>query len=86
MKIITLLIFVLFLFQSVSSPAQTILTYGNSNVSRQEFLRAFLKNNNEKHPTAEAYRNYLELYIRFKLKVKAAYDQRMDTLPNRKQN
>ena len=32
-------------------------------------------------PTEKAYRDYLELYIRYKLKVKAAYAAQLDTLP-----
>ena len=61
-------------------PAQTLFTIGNQSVSREEFLKAFGKNNADKKPTEEAYRNYLELYLRYKLKVKAAYDLKLDTL------
>ncbi len=64
--------------------AQTLFTYGNTAVSKQEFLNAYNKNNAGETATAEGYRNYLELYTRFKLKVKAALDLRLDTLASQK--
>ena len=61
--------------------AQTLFTYGKQSVSREEFLRAYNKNNTGNASTEKAYRDYLDLYIRFKLKVAAGYDARLDTLP-----
>ncbi|MEO5999328.1 MAG: peptidylprolyl isomerase [Chitinophagaceae bacterium] len=84
MKIFKLLIYTLFFFLNICGQAQNIFSYGNSTVSKEEFLKAFQKNNADKHPSAQAYNEYLELYIRFKLKVKAAYDLKMDTLTNQK--
>lgn len=60
--------------------AQVLFTFGNKSVTRNEFLKAFKKNNNGTAPTEQAYTDYLELYIRFKLKVQAALDMRLDTL------
>jgi peptidyl-prolyl cis-trans isomerase SurA len=60
--------------------AQTLFTYGNQSVSREEYLKAFGKNNGDKTATQQAYNDYLELYLRYKLKVKAAYDLKLDTL------
>ncbi|HLX90720.1 MAG TPA: peptidylprolyl isomerase [Puia sp.] len=71
---------VLVLADSGSSTAQTLFTYGDHAVSKQEFLRAFNKNNTQKSITEKSYRDYLELYVRFKLKVQAAYDMHLDTL------
>jgi peptidyl-prolyl cis-trans isomerase SurA len=62
--------------------AQTLFTYGNQSVSREEYLKAFSKNNGDKTATQQAYNDYLELYLRYKLKVKAAYDLKLDTLSN----
>ena len=73
-----------FLFNANFCEAQTLFTYGNKQVSKQEFLKAFQKNNGETANDQTAVTDYLELYTRFKLKVQAAYDARMDTLPNQK--
>jgi peptidyl-prolyl cis-trans isomerase SurA len=66
---------------SVTTFAQTLFTYGNNTVSKDEFLRAYNKNKTESTDKEKALREYLELYTRFKLKVKAAQDMRLDTLP-----
>jgi len=62
------------------SSAQTLLQYGDETISKEEFLRAYRKNNHSGKATERAYRDYLELYTRYKLKVKAAYDMKLDTL------
>ena len=61
--------------------AQTLFTVDGDPVSREEFLKAFSKNNTGIVPSQKSYRDYLELYIRYKLKVKAAYAAQLDTLP-----
>lgn len=60
---------------------QTLFTYGNHAVSADEFLKAFQKNQLSPNPSEEALKNYLDLYVIFKLKVQAARDLQMDTLP-----
>lgn len=60
--------------------SQTLFTYGNIPVSRDEFLRAYNKNKPTDTDKEKALREYLDLYIKFKLKVKAAKDLRIDTL------
>jgi peptidyl-prolyl cis-trans isomerase SurA len=66
--------------------AQTLFSYGADAVGKDEFLRAFNKNKNpdEEKDKPTSLKEYLELYIRFKLKVKAATALRLDTLPNLK--
>ncbi len=59
---------------------QTLVSYGKQTISRQEFLTAFRKNNTHIKATEKAYRDYLNLYIRYKLKVQAAKDIKLDTL------
>lgn len=61
--------------------AQTLFTVGGAGVTKEEFLKAYNKNNTGLKPTDKSYRDYLELYIRYKLKVRAAYDAELDTLP-----
>lgn len=72
---------ILFIFIPTTQ-AQTLFTYGNKPVSRAEFLRAYGKNNNGEAPTEKSYREYFELFARFKIKVQAAQDMKLDTLAN----
>ena len=65
-----------------TASAQTLFSYGENAVSKQEFLKAYNKNNNDSASATLSYNDYLELYSRFKLKVKAAMEERMDTLQN----
>src|SRR5450432_4415135 len=59
---------------------QTLVRYGNKTISREEFLTAFRKNNTKIKASGKAYRDYLNLYIRYRLKVQAALDMKLDTL------
>jgi peptidyl-prolyl cis-trans isomerase SurA len=59
--------------------SQTLFRFGNHSVSKEEFKRAYSKNNTGINSDA-AMREYLDLYVKFKLKVQAAKDQRLDTL------
>jgi len=61
-------------------PAQTLFTCDGASVSKADFLKAYNKNNNDAKATDKSYRDYLELYIRYKLKVRAAYAMQLDTL------
>jgi peptidyl-prolyl cis-trans isomerase SurA len=83
MQKIFLLCTLVFFATITNADAQTLFTYGKHAVSKQEFLAAFQKNNNTA-PSAKAYADYLNMYIRYKLKVQAAYDMRLDTLPTQK--
>jgi peptidyl-prolyl cis-trans isomerase SurA len=61
--------------------SQTLFTYGNNAVDKEEFLRAYNKNKTAVTDKEQVLREYLDLYTKFKLKVKAAKDMRLDTLP-----
>lgn len=61
---------------------QTLFTYGKNLVSKDEFLRAYNKNKTATTDKDQAIKDYLDLYIKFKLKVQAAKDMRLDTLPS----
>ncbi|HEY4335537.1 MAG TPA: peptidylprolyl isomerase [Puia sp.] len=81
MPVKSLILFpVLFLCFVSGVSAQTLFTVDHYPVSKEEFLKAYNKNNTGQKPTTAAYRDYLELYIRYKLKVRAAYDAQLDTL------
>src|ERR1700754_4210774 len=60
--------------------AQSLFTLDGSGISKEEFLKAYNKNNNGSKASDKSYRDYLELYVRYKLKVRAAYDTQLDTL------
>ncbi len=60
--------------------AQILFTYGASAVDKKTFLRAYNKNKMPVTDREQSLREYLDLYTKFKLKVKAAHDQQLDTL------
>jgi peptidyl-prolyl cis-trans isomerase SurA len=61
--------------------SQTLFTYGKHAVDAREFLRAYNKNNSQvPGDKAKAVREYLELFIKSKLKIQEAYERRYDTL------
>lgn len=59
--------------------AQTLFTYGNKTVPKDEFLRQFNRNLNPAEDRTKALQDYLPLYINYKLKVQDAYDKKLDT-------
>jgi peptidyl-prolyl cis-trans isomerase SurA len=74
------------LFLILSSAAlhgQALFTYGPYQVGTAEFMNAYQKNNTGVD-NVKAREDYLELYTRFKLKVREAYDMHLDTLPNQR--
>lgn len=75
------IISILLLTFALGSNAQTLFTYGNNKIDKAEFWRAFTKNNTGA-ADEKALREYLDLFVRFKLKVQAAKDAKLDTLPN----
>ncbi len=79
---ITVIILILLLFTGFVN-AQTdpvLMTIAGKPVSKSEFERVYRKNNNKDISYNEkAVREYLELYINYKLKVQAALDDKMDT-------
>ena len=60
--------------------SQTLFTYGQDAVSKDEFLRAYNKNKTEVSDKEKSLREYLDLYSKFKLKVKVAEEMHLDTL------
>jgi peptidyl-prolyl cis-trans isomerase SurA len=68
-------------FSIAASNAQTLFTYGNKKVSEQEFLKAFSKNPTTGNKQA-ALKEYLDLYIHYKLKVQAAQAEGLQQQPS----
>ncbi|MEP7171401.1 MAG: peptidylprolyl isomerase, partial [Bacteroidota bacterium] len=72
------------LFLSIKTTfAQTdpiLLTVGGENITKNEFEKVYHKNNNKENSNdPAAIKEYLELYINYKLKVKEAEEEKMDT-------
>ncbi|HRN56380.1 MAG TPA: peptidylprolyl isomerase [Agriterribacter sp.] len=78
-----LLILIVLLSQGTYLSAQTLFTFGKHKVDKATFLKAFNANNAAAN-SEQALRDYLDLFIAFKLKVQAAKDRKMDTLPGQK--
>jgi len=64
-----------------SQPDETLITIGDTKVSKGEFERIYLKNNNNLYNETDKKNpeEYLELFIDFKLKVVEAEHLKMDT-------
>jgi len=60
--------------------SQTLFTYGKDAVTKDEFLRAYNKNKTSASDKIQSYKDYLDLYVKFKLKVKAAKELHLDTV------
>jgi peptidyl-prolyl cis-trans isomerase SurA len=79
-----LILFTLIYFNQTFAQVQNfpVFTYGNDTVYSDEFLRVFNKNRKEgAKPTEAEINDYLQLYTKFKIKVKDAYDRQLDTMP-----
>lgn len=64
---------------SPSTQAQTVFTYGNLSVSKEEFLRAYNKSKTTGTDREKSIREYVDLYANFKMKIKEAIDMKLDT-------
>jgi len=65
----------------ITSNAQTLFTYGSYAADAKDFLRAYNKNNTQPVVNkAKSISDYLDLYIKSRLKIREAYDRRYDTL------
>ena len=59
--------------------SQSLFTYGSNEVSKDEFLTAFNKNQASGENKEQSLKDYLRLYAAFKQKVAAAKDMKLDT-------
>src|SRR5574343_636836 len=69
-------------FSLMAQSSDVLMTIGKENVSKKEFEYVFKKNNNKNAstPDEKSLREYLDLYINFKLKVIEAKSLGMDTV------
>lgn len=70
-----------FSLATVAANAQTVFTFGNNPVSKEEFLREYQKTNAQKKAdfSAASIHEYVNLYSLFKMKVKEAELMQLDT-------
>ncbi len=70
-----------FAFSSFAQTDETLVTIGNTKVSKSEFERIYKKNNSNLYDDAEkkSPEEYIDLFINFKLKVIEAENLKMDT-------
>jgi peptidyl-prolyl cis-trans isomerase SurA len=61
-------------------PSETVLSVGSEEVSLADFQHIFMKNNRDSVISIASLDEYLELFIRFKLKVQAAEELGLDTV------
>jgi peptidyl-prolyl cis-trans isomerase SurA len=66
------------------SAGDTLLTINNRLVTAGEFERIYNKNYNVNSSDKQSVNDYFELFLKFKLKVAAALDAKLDTLPSYK--
>ncbi|MBN2664500.1 MAG: peptidylprolyl isomerase [Bacteroidales bacterium] len=78
MKRLGLILFALIIGQIVFSQ-QILLTINGNDVTKEEFERIYLKNNNQPNSTDQDIDEYLDLFINFKLKVAEAENLGYDT-------
>jgi len=70
------------LFVASNLFSQTLFTYGTNSVSKKDFITAFSKNPPTKEDRRKALDEYLGLYINYKLKVQAGYDEELNKQPS----
>lgn len=56
-----------------------LVKVGNENITTSEFINAYQKNNSLSEATEQDLRNYLDLYVKYRMKVQEAQSLKMDT-------
>lgn len=81
-KLIVVALLMATIFAQAQTPENsTLFTIGNEKVSKDEFVKVYQKTNvsGEADFSEKSLRDYLDLYINFRLKVKEARDMKLDT-------
>ncbi len=81
MKFSVIFLLLAFFMQAQAQTSKPLFTVGNESIGADEFLNVYKKNNMGKEIdySEGAVRDYLNLYINFRLKVKEAREMKMDT-------
>ncbi len=78
MKVKMYLAFAYLFLISITTSAQTLFTYGTHAVTKNEFLQAYNKNPDTTGNKQQKIKEYLDLYINFRLKLQDAYDDNVN--------
>ncbi len=79
-KLCTPLLAVCIMATTYSVNAQQVLfTYGTKSATKDEFLKAFNKNPDTTGSREQKIQEYLDMYTNFRLKLQAAYDEKLNT-------
>jgi len=82
-KIILSICLSVFLFVvSAQNKNEVLITVGNESITATDFINTFNRNNSFSKATDSEIRDYLDLYIHFKLKVRDGLDSKIDTSPS----
>ena len=65
--------------QAAAQTDPVLMTIGGTNISKSEFEKVYKKNNKDVSYDSKSVKEYLELYINYKLKVKEAEEEKLDT-------
>ncbi len=78
---VTFFLFIGLIFNTLAQN-ETLFEYGPHRVTKSEFVNVYTKNNVTSNGdfSEESVRDYLDLYIKFKLKVQQAKDMNLDTM------
>jgi peptidyl-prolyl cis-trans isomerase SurA len=64
---------------AVAQTDPVLMTIGGTNITKSEFEKVYKKNNKDVSYDSKSVKEYLELYINYKLKVKEAEEEKLDT-------
>ena len=84
-KVVILLLMAIACLSSLAQDDPVIMTINGVNVPRSEFEYSFNKNNSEGVIEKKSVKEYVDLFVNYKLKVAAALDAHLDTLTSFKQ-
>lgn len=84
-KVVILLLMAIACLSSLAQDDPVIMTINGVNVPRSEFEYSFNKNNSEGVIDKKSVKEYVDLFVNYKLKVAAALDAHLDTLTSFKQ-
>lgn len=78
----TFVLLFIFFGSLLAATSQVLFTYGNHSVDAKDFVRVYEKNNPPPIKNKEqSVKDYLNLFIKSRLKVQEAYERGYDTLP-----